>query len=208
MATRFLCSANRTVPIPANQRSHANFPQPANKTKKNAKNFEKKMGRTKQLSARTLRQAGTAKIGARKSTAGKSAVPNGVEKVARAKRRFRPGTKALREIRTLQRTTEMCIKKLPFARLVRDLTPIFHSDVRWSTAGLSALQEATEAYLTCLFEDANLCAIHAKRITIMPKDIRLARRIRGDYERDTVHAPLLDTRPKSWPVGRNDNIAY
>jgi histone H3 len=54
--------------------------------------------------------------------------------------------------------------------------------VRFQSVALLALQEATEAYLVGLFEDTNLCAIHAKRVTIMPKDIQLARRIRGERE--------------------------
>ena len=55
---------------------------------------------------------------------------------------------------------------------------------RFQNATVMALQEAAEAFLVCLFEDTNLCAIHAKRVTIMPKDIQLARRIRGEPEKD------------------------
>ena len=95
--------------------------------------------------------------------------------------RFRVGTVALREIRHFQKTTDLLIKKLPFGRLVREIcTQLFHNNCRFQTQALLALQEAAEAYLTGLFEDTNLCAIHAKRITIMPKDIQLARRIRGE----------------------------
>lgn len=53
-------------------------------------------------------------------------------------------------------------------------------ELRFQSAAIMALQEAAEAYLVGLFEDSNLCAIHAKRITIMPKDLQLARRIRGE----------------------------
>ena len=94
--------------------------------------------------------------------------------------RFRPGTVALREIRKYQKTTELLIRKLPFQRLVREITQDFKTDLRWQSQAVLALQEASEAYLVGLFEDTNLCAIHAKRVTIMPKDIQLARRIRGE----------------------------
>lgn len=95
-------------------------------------------------------------------------------------RRYRPGVKALKEIRFYQRNTDLLIRKLPFARLVREIQQMFHRDTyRWQAEALLALQEAAEAHLVGLFEDANLCVIHAKRVTIMPKDIQLARRIRG-----------------------------
>ncbi|KAL1731013.1 histone-fold-containing protein [Schizophyllum commune] len=103
------------------------------------------------------------------------------------KRRYRPGTKALREIRQYQKSTDLLIRKLPFARLVRevaldmmtDTTEYGDTGLRWQSSAILALQEATEAFLVHLFEDANLCAIHAKRVTIMARDIQLARRIRG-----------------------------
>ncbi|CAL9138699.1 unnamed protein product, partial [Musa acuminata var. zebrina] len=94
--------------------------------------------------------------------------------------RFRPGTVALREIRKYQKNTELLIRKLPFQRLVREIAQAFKTDLRFQMSAVSALQEAAEAYLVGLFEDTNLCAIHAKRVTIMPKDIQLARRIRGE----------------------------
>lgn len=96
--------------------------------------------------------------------------------------RYRPGTVALREVRKLQKTTDLLIRKVPFQRLVREITQEFRTDIRFQSQALGALQEATEAYLVGLFEDCNLCAIHAKRVTIMPKDIQLARRIRGETQ--------------------------
>merc|ERR1711865_630603 len=95
---------------------------------------------------------------------------------------------ALKEIRRFQRSTDLLIRKLPFARLVREIAqePYIRGRAeepfRWTAEALMALQEASEAYLVKLFEDANLCAIHAKRVTIMPKDIQLTRRIRGPVE--------------------------
>ena len=94
--------------------------------------------------------------------------------------RYRPGTVALREIRRYQKSTELLIRKLPFQRLVREIAQDFKSDLRFQSSAVLALQEASEAYLVGLFEDTNLCAIHAKRVTIMPRDIQLARRIRGE----------------------------
>ncbi|CAH2073218.1 unnamed protein product, partial [Thlaspi arvense] len=88
-------------------------------------------------------------------------------------------TVALREIRKYQKSTELLIRKLPFQRLVREIAQDFKTDLRFQSSAVAALQEAAEAYLVGLFEDTNLCAIHAKRVTIMPKDIQLARRIRA-----------------------------
>ena len=95
--------------------------------------------------------------------------------------RYKPGTVALREIRKFQKSTELLIRKLPFQRLVREIASDYKTDLRFQSSAVLALQEASEAYLVSLFEDTNLCAIHAKRVTIMPKDIQLARRIRGDH---------------------------
>jgi len=95
--------------------------------------------------------------------------------------RYRPGTVALREIRKYQKSTDLLLRKLPFARLVREITDMYAKDgpYRWTAEALMAMQEVAEDYIVHLFEDCNLCAIHAKRVTIMPRDIQLARRIRG-----------------------------
>ena len=94
--------------------------------------------------------------------------------------RYRPGTVALHEIRRYQKSTELLIRKLLFQRLVRKIAQDLGKDVRFQSGAIIALQEASEAYLVGLLEDSNLCAIHAKRVTIMPKDIQLACRIRGE----------------------------
>ena len=97
--------------------------------------------------------------------------------------RYRPGTVALRDIRRYQKSTELLIRKVAFQRLVKEIAQDFKINgepLRWQSTAILALQEASEAYLVGLFEDTNLCAIHAKRVTIMPKDIQLARRIRGE----------------------------
>ena len=109
------------------------------------------------------------------------------------RRRYRPGTVALREIRRYQKSTELLIRKLPFARLACEMTDNmyrrgeysvglpynFAAPTRMQASAIEALQQACEAYLVGLFEDANLCAIHGKRVTVRKKDIELARRLRG-----------------------------
>ena len=133
------------------------------------------MARTKQT-ARKHTGGKTKKSLASKAAA--KAAP-GVEGVKKT-HRYRPGTVALREIRRYQKSTELLIRKAPFQRLVREIAQDFKTDLRFQSSAIAALQEASEAYLVALFEDTNLCAIHAKRVTIMPKDIQLARRIRGE----------------------------
>ena len=124
------------------------------------------------------------KAAARMAKKGSQKAPKGGVK---KRYRYRPGTVALKQIRQYQKSTELLIRKLPFQRLVREIAsnseviklPLC-GKVRFQSAAIMALQEATEAYLVGLFEDSNLCAIHARRVTIMPKDIQLARRIRGE----------------------------
>ncbi|KAA0724147.1 histone H3.2 histone H3/m histone H3/o [Triplophysa tibetana] len=149
----------------------------------------KRQGRTLYGSVESLIMART-KQTARKSTGGKAPRKQLATKAARKSapatggvkkpHRYRPGTVALREIRRYQKSTELLIRKLPFQRLVREIAQDFKTDLRFQSSAVMALQESSEAYLVGLFEDTNLCAIHAKRVTIMPKDIQLARRIRGE----------------------------
>src|ERR1700704_3349551 len=127
---------------------------------------------------------------ARKSTGGKAPRKQLATKAARKSapstggvkkpHRYKPGTVALREIRRYQRSTDLLLRKLPFQRLVREIAQDFKNDLRFQGSAIIALQEASESYLTGLFEDANLCCIHRKAITIAPKDMHLARRIRGE----------------------------
>ena len=100
------------------------------------------------------------------------------------KRRFKPGTVALREIKQYQKSTDLLLPRAPFQRLVREITGAIDGDLRFASQALIAIQEAAEAYLTGVFEDAQLCAIHAKRVTVQKKDLDLARRIRGDDAAD------------------------
>ena len=136
------------------------------------------MARTKQTARKQTTPAGKAprkQIGSK--AARKSApIQGGIKKP----HRYRPGTVALREIRKFQKSTDLLIRKLPFQRVVREIAQQFKSDLRFQSQAVLALQEASEAYLVGLFEDTNLCAIHAKRVTIFPKDMQLARRTRGE----------------------------
>merc|ERR1712223_1891543 len=107
-------------------------------------------------------------------------------------RRFKPGTVTLREIKRYQKSTEMMLPRAPFQRLVRGITMDMDHSLRFQSQALLALQEATEAYIVGVFEDTNLCAIHAKRMTVQKKDMDLARRIRGDRNFD-----YRDLQPKT-----------
>ena len=107
----------------------------------------------------------------------------------KVKRKAKPGAVALREIKFYQKQTECLLPRLPLQRLIRDITSSIDPDLRFQSNALVAMQEAAEAYLVGIFEDTNLCAIHAKRATIMKKDMELARRIRGDLMRDYTIAP-------------------
>ena len=115
----------------------------------------------------------------------------------RKKPKFKPGTVALREIKKYQRSTDLLLPRAPFQRLVREITGGHDPDLRFAPQALIALQEATEAYLVGIFEDTQLCAIHAKRVTVYKKDMELARRIRGD--------DMLDYRD-TMPKGGNENF--
>lgn len=136
------------------------------------------MARTK-ITARKQAYIGKAP---RKSVSGKTARKSApLDMGIKKPHRYRPGTVALREIRKFQKSTDLLIRKLPFQRLVREIAGEFKCDLRFHLQAILALQEAAEAYLVGLFEDTNLCAIHARRVTIMPKDMQLAKRIRGEH---------------------------
>ena len=105
----------------------------------------------------------------------------------RKKHRWRPGTVAMRDIRRYQKSTKCLMQRAPFQRLVRSLAKGYNSELRFQASSLAALQEATEAYVVGLFEDVNLCALHAGRVTVMTRDMHLARRIRGDTLRNEYH---------------------
>lgn len=137
----------------------------------NASGSQSQVLATKQIVTKAKRAAGKVTLPKRKPTSG------GVMKA----HRYRPGTVALREIRFFQKSTQLLLRKSPFARLVREIAATLcpHGNVMWQSMALQALQEASETYLTGLFEDTNIVAINSKRVTIMPRDMQVVRRIRG-----------------------------
>ena len=127
--------------------------------------------------ARTKRTARKDEVGKKWSTFVKKQPRSQSDKASAQHQphRYRPGTVALREIRRYQKSMELLIHKLPFQHLIREILQGFGVGFRVTPAMIMVLQEAAEAYLVQLLEDSNVCAIHAKCITIQPKDIQLAR---------------------------------
>ena len=115
-----------------------------------------------------------------KSSKKASKAAAGPKKAGAKKFRWRPGTVALRQIRKFQKSTDLLLRKAPFQRLVRELATGHKEGLRWQASAVAALQEATESYVTGLLSDSNLCALHAKRVTLMARDLQLARRLRGE----------------------------
>ncbi|QGN17431.1 Histone H3 [Kluyveromyces marxianus] len=144
---------------------------------------------------------------ARKSTGGKAPRKQLASKAARKSapstggvkkpHRYKPGTVALREIRRFQKSTELLIRKLPFQRLVREIAQDFKTDLRFQSSAIGALQESVEAYLVSLFEDTNLAAIHAKRVTIQKKDIKFE-----DTNLAAIHAKRVTIQKKDIKLAR------
>jgi histone H3 len=143
------------------------------------------MARTKESSRKSTGKVPRAGLGSKgkksgskkaKKAAGSSSSNSGVKKPFR----FRPGTVALRDIKRYQKGTELLLRKLPFQRLVREIAVSGKEGLRFQASAVLAMQEATEAHMVNLFADTCLCAIHGRRVTIMPKDIQLARRLRGE----------------------------
>ena len=133
----------------------------------------------KKQTARKSTGGGHLKL-ARKKLRPPATIPPAKKKAKPPRQRYRPGVVALQEIRRYQKSTDLLIPRAPFFRLVREIMQGYKDNWRIQMAALSALQEAAEAYLVGLFEDANLACIHAKRVTIMNRDVKLARRIRGE----------------------------
>ena len=111
----------------------------------------------------------------------------GVEKEASKEKKkegvtgkLKRGIHALRKIQKYQSGTEILIQWLPFKRVVKEIIQNIRGDLQFQTTAIMAIQEAGEAFLVGLLEQANLCALHPKHVTIMPRDIQLARCIWGD----------------------------
>ncbi|XP_074662398.1 histone H3.3-like [Tubulanus polymorphus] len=137
------------------------------------------MARTKQLTAKfkPLNKPAVLPLASKKKLLQTIALTKRTGGIKKSKR---PGRVALREIRQFQKSTELLIKKMPFQRLVKEITHSIKPDLRFQSVALEALQVAVEDFLIGLFVDSNLCAIHAKRVTVMPKDLQLAIRLRGN----------------------------
>ncbi|KAF7308058.1 histone H3 [Mycena kentingensis (nom. inval.)] len=179
-----LCATLMLWPLPANRpqvhRRSARFPPPPSLSSlMMTPPFFPPPGKAprKQLATKAARKTAPPH---RRHTATDASFMQGPTGGVKKPHRFRPGTVALREIRRYQKSTELLIRKLPFQRLVREIAQDFKTDLRFQSSAVMALQEAAEAYLVSLFEDTNLAAIHAKRVTIQPKDLALARRLRGE----------------------------
>ena len=127
-----------------------------------------------------------------KSKAIKKSAPAAGGVKEKKQRRYKPGTVALREVKMYQKSIKNLLPRASFQRLVRNIVSDLDHELRFQSSALHALQEATEAYIVGVFEDTNLCAIHANRKTVMKKDMDLARRIRGDR-----HLDYRDLQPKT-----------
>ncbi|XP_018014973.1 uncharacterized protein DKFZp434B061-like [Hyalella azteca] len=173
-------SDNRSKsPPPAN---HVKSPSPANRARTPTAAVVKKRRTTK---SPQKKQLAAAKAGRATPNPDKNVTKpdkTAPDESLRKKKRFRPGTVALREIRHFQKTSDLLIPRAPFGRLVGEvLCDLGCYNYRIQKLALEALQEATEGYLVHLLEMTNLIALHNRRVTIMPKDMRLVRRIRGDF---------------------------
>lgn len=134
------------------------------------------MARTKETARKSDKPRKS--LGSKKSS--KKAKKSGGEGGVKKSRRFRPGTVALREIRKYQKDTSLLLRKAPFQRLVRELASAHKEQLRFQASAIAALQDATESYVVSVLSDTNLCAIHARRVTVMTRDLTLARRLRGE----------------------------
>jgi len=141
----------------------------------------KKMPRIDKSPVRKARSTSTTSKTPAKSQAKAKPAKNERESRSLSKqRRFRPTEKALTQIRKYKQVQNLTLRKLPFQRLVREIAnKISSNSYRWTSKSLEVLQSVTEDYMVNLLEDAYLCTMHAKRVTLMSKDISLARRIRG-----------------------------
>ena len=116
-------------------------------------------------------------LGAKK---GKKAASGNSKSGMKKSYRWKPGTVALRQVKKLQKSTELLIAKAPFSRLVREVAESGKAGLRFQSSAVAAIQEATEAFVVSLLSDANLTALHANRVTALPRDLQLVRRLRGE----------------------------
>ena len=138
-----------------------------------------KMARTKHTARKGMDGTASRMTKASKNIAAKASHKLPLQQLKK-RRRFRPGTVALREICWYQKSTELLIRRAPFQWIIYKIMRGIRNDLQIQAVAVQGLQEAAEAYLVDLFKDSNLCAIHAKQVTIMPRDVQLARRICGE----------------------------
>ena len=150
------------------------------------------MARTKQTARKPTGGNALQKMNATKAARKSAPASGGIKKP----HRYRPHTVALSEIHKYKKSTEFLPRKAPFQCLVREITQGHKGDLRFQSSALGASQEASEAYLVGLFEDTNLCAIHAKRVTCMPKDIQLIRVLCREFLDTTAVASKEKTGEK------------
>ena len=124
--------------------------------------------------------ASTKQTARKKSVSAKKTKSAGAGSALKKAHRWHAGTVALRQIRKLQKSTNLLIQKAPFQRLVREVATSHKQDLRFQSSAILAIQEATEAFVVSVLADTNLCAIHTRRVTIQAKDLQLALRLRGD----------------------------
>jgi histone H3 len=161
--------------VPRGSKSKGKLSSETKKTK------EAKAAKATKVAASKPKPAATKSKPASKGVSKTAKKTAGAAKVSKP-HRFHPGTVALREIRRYQKSTEMLVPKLPFRRLVAELAQDFQAtDSAWRFSGdaVVILQQVAEDFLIKLLEDANLAAIHAKRVTVQPRDITIAQRIAG-----------------------------
>ena len=136
------------------------------------------MARTKQTARKTTGGKAPRKQLATKAARKTSAQPT---ETPTKKLRYKAGTVALKEIRRYQNSTDLLIRKLPFQRFVRNIAQQYKADARFQAPALACLHEAVESFLSGVFEDANLCAVHSRRVTVLPRDLQLVSKLRGRY---------------------------
>jgi histone H3 len=134
------------------------------------------MARTKETGVKSAKKTVAVKSGKKAVKSASGAKSSGVKR----QHRFRPGTVALRQIRKFQKGTDLLIRKAPFQRLLRECAQGQKDGLRWAASAVAAVQEASENMLIGVLSDANLCALHTRRVTAMPRDLQLARRLRGE----------------------------
>lgn len=166
------------------------------------------MARTKQ----TVMKENASKKGAQKAPRAtmakqtKSKRPATVAPGIKRAHRWRPGTVALREIRKYQKSTDLLIKKLPFKRLVREIMLDLRDDFKVQAGAVVALQEAAEAHLLALFSDSQDAAIHARRVTLMPKDLQLVQRLGKNMGVGVFQDARGSSSTATWAPAENHRI--